>query len=189
VRAFVFARRFAKIAADLMGVPAVRLYHDQALYKEPGGGITPWHQDQYYWPLDTANTITMWMPLTDITPDMGTMNFASGSHRAGYLEALEISDESEQHFRDFVRDKGYAMAEGKAMSAGDATFHAGWVLHNATANSTDRMREVMTIIYFADGARCVKPDSKWRENDLKTWLPGCQPGDLAASPLNPVLYP
>ncbi len=189
VRAFTFARRFAGIAAALMGVPAVRLYHDQALYKEPGGGITPWHQDQYYWPLDTSNTITMWMPLMDITPDMGVMGFASGSHREGYLEALEISDDSEAHFQKFVRDRGYTITPGQAMRAGDATFHSGWTLHNATPNTTGRMREVMTIIYFADGARIVAPDSKWRENDLKTWLPGCAPGDLAASPINPVLYP
>lgn len=66
VRQFVLARRFAKIAADLMGVEGVRIYHDQALFKEPGGGHTPWHQDQIYWPLDTEHTITMWMPLVPI---------------------------------------------------------------------------------------------------------------------------
>ncbi|MGI8908540.1 MAG: phytanoyl-CoA dioxygenase family protein, partial [Candidatus Sumerlaeaceae bacterium] len=33
VKQFTLARRFAQIAADLMGVNAVRLYHDQALYK------------------------------------------------------------------------------------------------------------------------------------------------------------
>src|SRR5947207_15455060 len=43
---FSIAKRFAGIAAALMGVPRVRLYHDQALFKEAGGGITPWHQDQ-----------------------------------------------------------------------------------------------------------------------------------------------
>src|SRR5882672_2626735 len=60
VRKFTLAKRFAKIAADLLGVENVRLYHDQALYKEPGGGFTPWHQDQFYWPLSTTNTVTMW---------------------------------------------------------------------------------------------------------------------------------
>lgn len=79
VRRFVLAGRFAKIAADLLGVEGVRVYHDQALLKEPGGGITPWHQDQQYWPLDTDDTITMWMPLVDVSPEMGTMRFASGS--------------------------------------------------------------------------------------------------------------
>ena len=63
VRRFVFARRFAGAAAALLGVDGVRLYHDQALIKEAGGGPTPWHQDQRYWPLDTTHTITMWMPL------------------------------------------------------------------------------------------------------------------------------
>ena len=55
-------------------------------------------------------------------------------------------------------------------------------------NDSDRTREVMTIICYADGARCLEPDNTGRENDLKTWLPGCKPGDLAASDINPVLY-
>jgi hypothetical protein len=37
VKRFVLAKRFARIAAELMGVSGVRLYHDQALVKEPGG--------------------------------------------------------------------------------------------------------------------------------------------------------
>ncbi|MBI5096030.1 MAG: phytanoyl-CoA dioxygenase family protein, partial [Candidatus Hydrogenedentes bacterium] len=77
VKPFVLARRFAQIAAELMGVSGVRLYHDQALFKEGGGGHTPWHQDQHYWPLETDHTITMWMPLVDITDTMGVMGFAS----------------------------------------------------------------------------------------------------------------
>ncbi len=66
VARFVQAPRFAQAAADLLGTEAVRLYHDQALIKEAGGGHTPWHQDQFYWPLDTESTITMWMPLVDV---------------------------------------------------------------------------------------------------------------------------
>ena len=53
----IFSPRLARIATELMGVRGVRLYHDQALYKEPGGKSTPWHADQYYWPLDTPNTV------------------------------------------------------------------------------------------------------------------------------------
>src|SRR6185312_10791097 len=71
VKPFVLSRRFAGIAAQLMAVDRVRLYHDQALFKEPGGGHTPWHQDQFYWPLASDRTITMWMPLVDISAIMG----------------------------------------------------------------------------------------------------------------------
>ena len=43
----------------------------------------------------------------------------------------------------------------------------------------------MTVIYFADGARVSEPDSVYQQFDLATWLPGMQPGDLAASEINP----
>lgn len=65
IKELIFSKRLAKIAADLMQVEGVRLYHDQALFKEAGGGITPWHADQHYWPLSTDKTITAWIPLQD----------------------------------------------------------------------------------------------------------------------------
>jgi len=186
---FVFGKRFARIAAELMGVQGVRLYHDQALFKEGGGGYTPWHQDQHYWPLATDNTITMWMPLHDITADMGAMDFATRSHNDGYFGDFGLSDESQAHFEKLVKERGYSRTNGVDMKAGDATFHAGWNLHSAPANQTDRTREVMTIIYFEDGARVSEPDNANRVADLETWLPGCEAGGLAASAINPVLYP
>ena len=188
VKQFVCARRFARIAADLLGVDGVRVYHDQALLKEPGGGITPWHQDQHYWPLATDQTLTMWMPLVEVTPEMGTMHFASGSHRDGYLGDLPISDESEAKFEAFIRERGYTKVPGAAMAAGDATFHYGWTLHGAPGNSSDRTREVMTIIWFADGARVGPLDNANRQRDRDRWLPGLNPGDLAASELNPLVF-
>lgn len=188
VRRFVLAKRFARIAAELMGVNGVRLYHDQALFKEGGGGHTPWHQDQHYWPLATDHSITMWMPLTDISSKMGVMGFASGSHRMGYLGDMPISDESEAKWRAFVRDRGFTVVPGVDMAAGDATFHSGWTLHHAPPNETDRTREVMTIIYFADGARVSESDNANRVADLATWFPGLKPGDAAASSINPVVY-
>jgi ectoine hydroxylase-related dioxygenase (phytanoyl-CoA dioxygenase family) len=187
-RKFVFGKRFAQLAARLMGVDAIRLYHDQALFKEAHGGLTPWHQDQYYWPLGTDHTITMWMPTVDATPEMGTMNFASGSHKEGFLGHMEISDESAAKFQNYVDERGYRITSSGAMNAGDATFHSGWTLHSAPGNSTDRTREAFTIIYYADGARLMTPDNKNRQNDLERWHPGQQPGELAASRLNPVLW-
>jgi ectoine hydroxylase-related dioxygenase (phytanoyl-CoA dioxygenase family) len=187
LRNFVLAKRFAHVAAKLMGVDRVRLYHDQALFKEPGGGHTPWHQDQYYWPLDTNNTVTMWMPLIDINSDMGIMKFASGTHTLGSVTSKEISDDSEGFFDDFVRDNKYKVQGATAMSAGDATFHAGWTLHNAPGNKSPKMREVMTIIYFADKTRVLKPDHDHRKKDHEVWLMSVPPGQLAESELNPLI--
>lgn len=180
---FVFGRRFAKIAADLMQVDQVRLNHDCVLFKEPGVGPTPWHQDQKLWPMDTDKTISMWMPLTDITEEMGTLNYFSGSHKWG-----DISDNPQKTIIDAIR-KGCDEVNYGDMKAGDALFHAGWVLHNANGNQTAALRKVMTIIYYADGARVVDPagDSS-KQMHLNRFFPGLAPGDLIKTAMNPVLY-
>lgn len=187
VARFVMASRFADVAARLLGVPRVRLYHDQALFKEPGGGYTPWHQDAMYWPLDGARCLTMWMPLVDITPAHGGLAFASGSHVDGPLSDIGISDASEEHFDRLVAERGLVIDEPVAMRAGDASFHSGWTVHKALGNTAAQMREVMTVIWFADGLPVHQPANPAQANDLATWLPGLAPGDVAASPANPVL--
>lgn len=187
VRKFTLAKRFANVAATLLGVDKVRIYHDQALYKEPGGGFTPWHQDQYYWPLNTTNTVTMWMPLIDITEEMGMLTFASGSHKEGSVKNIAISYESEAALEAYIKTKGYPVTRATTMQAGDATWHYGWTLHAAPGNQSSVTREVMTVIYFADGATVTTPINTHQENDRNRWLDGLQPGHLAASRLNPLV--
>ncbi len=185
VARFVLARRLGHVAATLLGVERVRIYHDQALVKEAGGGYTPWHQDQGYWPLDTNNTVTLWMPLVDVSASVGSMSFASGSHIDGDIAAGQISDESHQTIDELVRTARYPTVTYGAMTAGDATFHAGWTLHCAGANGSDTDREAMTIIYVADGARITEPTPQQR-GDLH-WLGGAQPGHAVDSPMNPIV--
>ena len=187
VREFTLSKRFAKVAAALLGVENVRIYHDQALYKEAGGGFTPWHQDQYYWPLDTKNTVTMWMPLIDITEDMGMLTFASGSHKNGAVGNMAISDESETALESYIKENGYRVTRSKTMQGGDATWHYGWTLHTAPGNNSGITREVITIIYFADGAKVTEPINEHQEADRKRWLAAGEPGSPAASHLNPLV--
>lgn len=184
---FVFSRRFAQLAASLLDVAHVRLYHDQSLFKEAGGGPTPWHQDQYYWPLDTDKTVTMWMPLIDITPTMGPMVFASGSHRNGSIVSNAISDDSESFSVEYICNNRLPVSCPVAMRAGDATFHYGWTLHAAGGNTSDMMREVMTIIYFADGARVLPPRHAHQEADWIAWLDALPPGSVANGKSTPLL--
>ena len=188
IKAFTLAKRFGKIAADLMAVDAVRLYHDQALYKEEGGGHTPWHQDQFYWPTEDSHTITMWMPLVDATFNMGLMEFVVGAHKNGMLANIEISASSDKFFSDMIEKGLCEITTYDSLAAGSATFHSGWTPHRAGPNNTKVLREVMTIIYIADGIKVSIPKSKSQESDLQTCFPGLKPGDLAASPINPLIY-
>ena len=184
----VFNRDFARVAAELLDVPSVRLYHDQALFKPAGAARTPWHQDRYYWPLDTDRSVTMWMPLVDVDEEMGPMIFASGSHRAPDLGDLQISEDTDRRLTEVIAQRGWEIAS-EPVRAGDATFHAGGTLHSAGANRSMRTREVLTIIYFAAGARVAQPANDNQRVDLQVFIPGARPGDEAKSEMNPVLFP
>lgn len=128
------------------------------------------------------------MPLIDITEEMGMLTFASGSHSAGFVENIAISDESEKMLEQFIQRKNFPISRPNFMQAGDATWHYGWTLHSAPGNASKEItREVMTIIYFADGARVIEPQNKHQEADRQRWLQGLEPGSLAASALNPLV--
>lgn len=185
VREFAFSQRLARIAAELMGVSGVRMYHDQALYKEPGGGVTPWHADQYYWPVNSDATVTAWIPLLALPREMGPLAFSPGTHRMGFGRDLGISDESEAKLGDVLRDNPL---DDTPFDLGEVSFHSGWLFHRAGANTSTKPREVMTIIYMDEDMRLIEPRTKAHQNDHATWCPGAQVGEVIASPLNPVLW-
>ncbi|HEX7034891.1 MAG TPA: phytanoyl-CoA dioxygenase family protein [Pseudomonadales bacterium] len=186
VERLVRSTRLARIAAELMGVDGVRLYHDQALFKEPRGGHTPWHCDQYYWPLSNDNTVTAWIPLQAVPREMGPVAFAVGSHTLDdpVARRLAISDESEAHIGKLLQGSA---VDDTPYALGDVSFHSGWTFHRANANDTDEVRAVFTIIYM-DRDMKVEQRHPRQKIDLALWLPGARSGDPAATPINPVLY-
>jgi ectoine hydroxylase-related dioxygenase (phytanoyl-CoA dioxygenase family) len=187
VKELIFSKRIAKIASDLMIVDGVRLYHDQALFKEGGGGITPWHADQYYWPLSSDKTITAWMPLQSTPLEMGPLEFSAGSHVIVEGRELGIGDESEEIIQKKLRVTDFKHVI-EPFDLGEISFHSGWVFHRAGANVTNEMRKVMTIIYMDKDMILKNPENDNQINDWKTWCPNAVVGEIINSPINPVLY-
>jgi ectoine hydroxylase-related dioxygenase (phytanoyl-CoA dioxygenase family) len=187
VKSLVFSKRIAKIAADLMQVDGVRLYHDQALFKEAGGGITPWHADQYYWPLSSDKTVTAWIPLQETPLEMGPLEFSAASHAIVEGRELEIGDQSEEVLQKKLRVTDFQHVI-EPFDVGEVSFHSGWVFHRAGANRTNEMRRVMTIIYMDRDMVLKNPDNINQQNDWETWCPGAKIGEIINTPLNPILY-
>ena len=186
VKTLVFSKRLAGIAAQLLRVDGVRLYHDQALFKESGGGITPWHADQYYWPLDSDKTITAWIPLQKTPLEMGPLEFSAGSQQIKTGRDLSISDESEAMIGQRLRVTDFEHVV-EAFDVGEVSFHSGWIFHRAGANQTKDTRKVMTIIYMDSKMRLKEPENEGQINDWKTWCPGVEVGEVIQSHLNPAL--
>ena len=187
VKEFVMGQRLGRIAAELLRVRGVRLYHDQSLYKEPGGGITPAHADQYYWPLASDRTITAWVPLQAVPADMGPLGFYARSQSVEFGRDLGISDESEEKISANMARHGFAF-ECSAFELGEISFHLGWTFHKAGANVSATPRAVMTMIYMDADMRLAQALSPAQANDRDHWCPGVQPGDAIATWRNPVVF-
>jgi len=187
VREFVFGRRLAEIAATLLEVTGVRLYHDQSLYKEPLGGITPAHADQYYWPVSSDRTITAWVPLQAVPQEMGPLAFYAGSQGVEFGRDLIISDESERAITANMQAHGFRVVD-EPFELGEVSFHLGWTFHRAGPNSSSNPRSVMTVIYMDRDMRLIAPTNPHQRNDWEKWCPGAVIGEVIDTPRNPVLF-
>ncbi|MGW6278508.1 phytanoyl-CoA dioxygenase family protein [Kribbella sp. NPDC055071] len=187
VQQLVLSERLGRIAAELMGVDRVRLYHDQALYKEADGGITPWHADQYYWPFGSDRACTAWVPLQETPTGMGPLEFAVGSQSFAFGRDVPISDESEAALRKALAEQGFEVS-AEPYALGDVSFHSGWTFHRAGPNTTEVPRRVMTIIYIDADMPIITPTNDHQRSELDHWRADTAPHPLPNTPLNPVIY-
>jgi len=154
--------------------------------KEAGGGFTPAHADQYYWPLRSDRAITAWVPLQPVPSEMGPIGYYAGSHRFDFGRDLPISDESERRITAEMERQGFALVD-HPFELGEVSFHLGWTFHRAGPNLTDRPRSVMTIIYMDRDMR-LKAPSSGQEADRDAFCPGVRVGEAIDTRKNPLLW-
>jgi ectoine hydroxylase-related dioxygenase (phytanoyl-CoA dioxygenase family) len=196
LREVVTAPHLARLAATLLGVDGVRLYHDELFVKPAGAPPTSWHQDQVYWPIDASEVVApgapamvrLWVTLDDLADDGGALRFLSGSHDHGAMGRLQATHPDRAPTAELdgreLPVRGYG-----ALAAGDATAHAGFTVHSAGDNRTDTPRCALAVAYMPDGARVAEPTSDDQAAALALFLDGRRPGDLADGATNPLLWP
>ncbi len=187
MRSVALSRRLGDLAAALVGAD-VRIYHDNALSKEPGCGRTPWHHDAEHFPLATLQAVTAWMPVSAVPAPMGPLSFARGADLRPLLDGLRFDRVGTSYDRA-VSERfagAHVRVADDAYAVGDVSFHGALCFHTAGRNGTTQPRRALATTYYADGARVVDSPTlisgTWRE-----FLPGVQPGEVAATELNPVV--
>ena len=190
IRKYVLSPRIAKIAADLLGVPSVRLYHDNTLAKEPGCGRTPWHCDDDHFPLDTQEVVTAWIPAQPIPMDMGPLAFAKPLTIFDLVKNIKFNkfDTSyDQQVSETFRLNEVEIEDGP-FAIGEVSFHHNRSFHTAAANRTTQTRIVLANTFFEDGARVIN-EPTMVSGDWQKFIPNVGPGEIAASELNPICWP
>jgi ectoine hydroxylase-related dioxygenase (phytanoyl-CoA dioxygenase family) len=155
VGALTFHPKVAGLAARLIEAERVRLWHDQALYKEAGARETEMHQDHPYWPIAERRALTAWIPLVDIDETNGCMGYIPGSH-LGEIEYVDLFQTPGSGHAFEARQTGKPVFV--ACKRGDVIYHHGATIHTAMPNRSGEVRRVHTAIYFADG--CTRGDER-----------------------------
>lgn len=158
VRRFVFSPKLAAIAQRLSRRPRLRIWHDQAIIKMPGGRRTTWHQDLPAWPMIEPLTFTAWIALVDATVQSGALQYIPGSHKWGRLAHTTLPREmieSLDGLRYLVPEAALDRLTPVPMElpAGGVTFHHSLILHGASLNQTDGARYGFIVNYMPDGVR------------------------------------
>lgn len=183
-----------QIALALMQKTSGRFFHEHVLVKESGNNqVTPWHNDEPYYGIDSIDNVSLWVPLDPI-PDKIALRAIAGSHRwgkkfiprkfvdqspyvAGASEYEPLPDLKELDVADNI--------ENFVAMPGDLVAFHFRTLHSApsTTNYPDRRR----VVSF----RYVDADAVWSTRQWKTSPPlepnALKPGDLLNDERFPII--
>jgi len=151
VKNYMLSPELGRTLCQLAGIDGIRVWHDQALIKEPFGNPTGWHLDNPYWSFYSHHSISIWIALEDATVENGCMWFIPGTDKLATFENVSIGQNLGQLFNVYPE-----MADidpvPVPMKAGDCSFHNGLVAHGAGANMTRKRRIAMTCAYMPVGS-------------------------------------
>ena len=150
------ARRYA---AALLDVPEAALSSwGHMILKPPGGRAALWHQDHAYWqPELDYHALGVWLPLHDVSVEMGAMQFIPGSHKRGLLRHRH-DDVPASNVLTVVEEVDASRAVACPLRAGGATFHHSETLHYTAPNTTDRPRLAYPMEFQLAPVRRATPE-------------------------------
>lgn len=161
LRDFVLNSAAAPVAAALMRSRTARFFHDHILVKRPGTSlVTPWHQDQPYYCVQGAQSVSFWTPL-DPVPREISLECVAGSHRwseAGFRPrrfdgSPLYSQDDFTEMPDVEANRGSLQILGYTLQPGDAIAFDFRTIHGAPGNTALSPRRVVSTRWVGDDAR------------------------------------
>ncbi len=165
-----------------LGEPNLLLWRTNIFHRMPGQEEVGWHQaiDYYGYDVDETKTelvfpegerpinLTVWVAFEDITPEMGTLCFANGSHQKRfesikvplgqgslkeekYYRDLEAEPEEKQYSKVFDFDENeWELESVSTIKAGQIIIFTESVMHRGPANGSSEER-------WAINGRYIRP--------------------------------
>ena len=147
------------VAKQLLGKDATCSFAHAILKPARIGAETPWHQDVAYWdPNLLYKSLSIWVPLQDVTEENGCMQFAPGSHKTDIFSHQSINNNPRIHGLELTPEemKNVQNVASCPLPAGGATFHDAYILHHTPSNRSNTPRRALIL----DATLSISPRSK-----------------------------
>ena len=121
---------------------------------------------------------------------MGPLSFAKPLNVYNMVSKInfnKIDTSYDKQVNKTFKEKKVLIEDGP-FDVGEVSFHHNFSFHTAGKNKTNKMRIALANTYFADGAR-VTDNPTMVSGDWKKFIPGVNPGGIAASKFNPICWP
>ena len=142
IHKFVKNTKIMGACRDLVG-PDVRMYHDQAVYKQiEKPWRFPWHQDNGYLFVEPQHYLTCWIALNDATIENGCPQIIPGIHKNGTLSHYMVSTLGYECFENPPSTP--VVAEIKA---GGAVFFSSLTPHLTGPNCSNNVHKAYIVQY------------------------------------------
>ena len=153
-----------ELAKQLLDSETITFYFDHLFVKEPGSiSLTPWHNDQPFWPIGGDQVVSFWTSLDRVTRESGAVEYVKGSHRwgrwfqprsfgpskKGYIGAYDENVDYEP-IPDIDGQRDVYDIVSFDTAPGDLIAFSALTVHGAGANNSDRRRRGYAIRYGGD---------------------------------------
>lgn len=166
------------IAARLSQSPAVRLWHDQMIYK-PASKVAAetaigWHTDRAYWmTCSSTEMLTAWVPFHDCDEGMGALMVIDGSHQwsgDAAIRGFHTKGEDGMEY-NFAPDGRSVKTVPLNLRKGQVSFHHCMTVHGSAPNRSDRPRHSLSV-HIQDASNAYRlhrldgGQAAWHRNDV-----------------------
>lgn len=162
LRHTLFRENATLIARQLLGSSATLVYEHAMLKPAGSAGVTPWHQDEAFYPKYTNyKSITFWMPLQAVDQSNGCLEFIPGSHLAALVPHHSI--DNDPRIPGLEADHANRVAAVACpLPAGGATIHHCRTLHTAGPNTSSDPRRAYCLAFgVRSRAHTVRTEHPW----------------------------
>jgi Phytanoyl-CoA dioxygenase (PhyH) len=140
------------IASRLTGLPPIRLFHDQLIFKPPATpksrGVVGWHTDRSYWRTCSSDAmLTAWIPFQDCDEHMGALSFLDGSHRwenPFWMKTFHEQDVARLEAAIEFDHPGFKRL-APTVQRGQVAFHNSRTVHGSPSNQSSIPRIALAI--------------------------------------------